>query len=84
MAKKNAQASVIIADRQPEKPQEIQQDNNEYLEICALDLLKAIQDKDIKAMAVALRSLFEEMDSQPHEEGPHTYEAQNIKAGQER
>jgi len=41
------------------------------LESAAEDLCKAIEAKDYKAIAVALRAAFELLESEPHEEGPH-------------
>lgn len=38
------------------------------------DLIKAIQSDDQKAVAAALRAAFQILDSEPHEEGPHTEE----------
>lgn len=42
---------------------------------CASDLLKAVQSNDINAVAEAIRAAFTILDSQPHEEGPHTNES---------
>lgn len=41
------------------------------LESAAEDLCHAIEKKDYKAAAEALRAAFELLDAQPHEEGPH-------------
>ncbi len=41
------------------------------LESAAEDILQAIESKDHKYLAQALRAAFELMDSGPHEEGPH-------------
>lgn len=43
----------------------------DVLESAAQDLLDAIEKKDTKALAIALRAAFELCDSEPHEEGPH-------------
>lgn len=43
----------------------------DVLESAAEDLCHAIDAKDYKAIASALRAAFELLDSQPHEEGPH-------------
>lgn len=67
MKPKKAQTGLIINEVKTEKPEANQQDNAD-LEICATDLLAAIQRKDIKAMAEAMRSAFEILESQPHEE----------------
>ena len=41
------------------------------LEYAAEDLMRAIHTRDIKAVTAALRAVFQLMESQPHEEGPH-------------
>jgi hypothetical protein len=38
---------------------------------------------DYKAAAECFRACFQMCEKAPHEEGPHTYDAQNEKAGQE-
>ena len=43
----------------------------DVLESAAEDLCHAIDAKDYKAIAVALRAAFELLDSEPHEEGEH-------------
>lgn len=49
-------------------------DEEEYdgLESAAEDLCHAIEAKDYKAAASALRAAFDLLDSEPHYEGPHT------------
>lgn len=47
-----------------------------------------MKSNDVKGVAEAIKSAFEILDSQPHEEGehtnePHSYDAQNQKAGKE-
>lgn len=71
MKKKTPQTGVIVQDLSPksENTQENQEDNsNEDLEICAMDIMSAIAKKDIKGLATALQAMFEIMESQPHEE----------------
>lgn len=48
-------------------------DGSDYdsMESCAEDVLNAIQSKNKKLLAQALRAAFELCDSEPHEEGPH-------------
>lgn len=48
------------------------QDQDAGLDACAQDLKDAINNNDIKGITNALRAFFEIVDSQPHEEGPHT------------
>jgi len=38
----------------------------------AYDILKALETKDTKALALAIKNAFELCDSEPHIEGPHT------------
>ena len=57
----------------PDKIMREPDEDAEYdsLHSAAEDLLSAINSKDIKAIASALRAAFELCDSEPHEEGPH-------------
>ena len=70
-------SGVTIQARQPAEP--IEDISDAHL-ACAADLLKAIKAQDVKGIAQALYDAFTIMESEPHQEGPHTYEAQNIKA----
>lgn len=86
---KNAQNfGLIVKTRAPdEKPAEESSEDIDSIEVCAQELVKAIHAKDSKAVAEALKDVFTILDSMPHEEGehiePHSYDAQNIKAGKE-
>lgn len=80
-------AGLIISTRKPDgsKTEEHSEDNeDEGLDACASDLIKAIHAKDIKAVSSALKAAFELVDSEPHEEGGEgsDYDDQNIKAAQ--
>ena len=83
-------AGLIIKHRQPDQHSESIEESDESAahEACARDLLQAIESKDIKGIAEALQSAFEIMDSEPHKEGkhiePHSYDAQNQKAAEEK
>lgn len=44
------------------------------IEAAAEDMLKAFEEKDVKKLAAAVRAAFDILDSEPHEEGPHTNE----------
>lgn len=46
------------------------------LEACADDIIRAINSKDSKMLAEAIKAAFEICDSEPHEEGPHTNESE--------
>ena len=48
------------------------EDEHDYLEMCAGDLMHAFKANDVKACAAALRAAFDLLDSEPHEEGQHT------------
>jgi hypothetical protein len=50
-----------------EKPE----DKDASIHACAKDLIDAVHSQDTKAAAEAIRSAFEILDSEPHEEGPH-------------
>ncbi len=88
---KNKDASVaglIIKNRTPdEKPEQDQDDSSAAIESCAQELIRAVHAKDTKAVSEALKDAFEILESMPHEEGehvePHSYDAQNIKAGEQ-
>jgi 2C-methyl-D-erythritol 2,4-cyclodiphosphate synthase len=86
-------AGIVVKMRKPDEKDEGDEipeesdDKDAAIHACADDLIKAVHSQDIKGVAEALRSAFEIMDSEPHEEGPHvephSYEAQNQKAGEE-
>lgn len=48
------------------------------LDLAAKDLLHAVQAQDIKSIAAALKSAFECLELEPHEEGPHLNESEDI------
>lgn len=50
---------------QPKSP------DDDGAEQCAKDALDAIKNNDMRALASAMRSMFEIFDSSPHTEGPH-------------
>jgi hypothetical protein len=43
----------------------------DYLEHCAERIIDAVHAKDAEELADALREAFEELEEEPHEEGPH-------------
>lgn len=71
--KKKQSTGLIISERKPDVMNE-DMDQDVPLEACGADLLSAIESKDHKAIAAALRAAFEIMDSEPHTEGPHLNE----------
>ena len=66
--KKNQEASVYL-EEEHKKRESDEESDYDMLESAAEDLLSAIQSRDIKAIASALKAAFEMCDSQPHEEG---------------
>lgn len=85
--KEGGNAGLVIKTRVPdEKLQSDSSEESDLVKQCAQDLLKAIESKNVQGIADALYDAFSLMDSMPHEEGehiePHSYDAQNIKAGE--
>jgi hypothetical protein len=73
---KEARSSgVVIAARNPQVA-ESKEESSVSKEACAALIIHAIESKDPKVLMEALQHLFEIMESQPHAEGPHTYESQ--------
>ena len=95
LAKKKNDAGIagtIIQNRKPDEHNEPQDDGDsdeqDYSkEDCAKDILHAIKTNDHALLASALEELIQNIDKEPHEEGPHiephSYDSQNQKAGQE-
>ena len=87
--KKYHNSGVIVKQRAPDSENEPQNEQDESaseeLKACAADFLKAIHQNDAQGIADALQAAFSILDAEPHVEGPHvephSYEAQNIKAG---
>ena len=83
------QSGVIVSERKPDQPHEVEQaESEDYgLEACASDVMQAIEMKDKKALADAMKAFFQIVDSMPHEEGEHieahSYDAQNAKAAKD-
>lgn len=59
-------APIETKERKPDAEPEY-----DALESAAEELCSAIQSKDYKSIASALRAAFELLDSEPHFEGPH-------------
>lgn len=67
------EASVSVpSESKLMKTQEDSGSDSYGLESCADELIKAVHSKDIKATAQALKDAFYLLDSEPHDEGPHT------------
>lgn len=81
--KNQSVAGLIIKTRASDSPEAPEQDENDKsgaIEACSQALITAVHAKDVKAVSEALKDAFEILDSMPHEEGEHTYDAQNQKA----
>lgn len=63
----SASAPIEAIERKPDEGAA----EYDVLESAAEDLCKAIESKDYKAAASALRAAFELLESEPHEEGSH-------------
>ncbi len=77
------QTGVIVKTRND--AEESQEDGSAAIEACATDLIIAVHTKDVKKVAEVLKHIFDVLESEPHEEEsvePHSYAAQNIKAGE--
>ena len=73
-------AGLIIAKRKPDgSKQEMYEggEENSGLEACAEDLMRALNSKDAKAVAEALKAAFEICDAAPHVEGEHINESES-------
>lgn len=82
-------AGLIIKKREADTLSPAENDGetsqDQGLESCAEHLIRAVHAKDPAGVAEAMRSAFEIMESEPHDEGaePHSYDDQNIKAAKE-
>lgn len=65
-------AGIMTIERKPDESAESQEDSG--LMSAAKDLLSAIESKDHKAIAMAIKAAFTILDSEPHDEGEHTNE----------
>jgi len=83
-----APSTVIVKDRAPNESSESEElidDKRAAHEACARHLLLAIEARDVQAIADALQHAFEVMEAQEDETetaSPHSFEAQNIIAGE--
>ena len=68
LQKVKPQTGVVTQIR---KPDQEQPEEDHAMTACAQDLLEAIQANDRKALASALRAMFEILESEPHHEGEH-------------
>jgi hypothetical protein len=71
LKKAKEEASASTTEKVLRKPDDESEEEFDSLEVAAEELLFAIEKKDTKAIAAALRAAFELCDSEPHFEGPH-------------
>lgn len=64
---KDKKVGVIVTESRSNSGRE----RNIALEVAAEELMKAIEKKDVVAMASALRNAFQLVELEPHLEGPH-------------
>lgn len=82
-------SGLIIKTREPDEhsEQESEDDSSAAINSCAAELIRAVHSKDTAGVANALKDAFYILDSMPEEEQgtvePHSYDAQNKKAGAE-
>lgn len=79
-------AGLIVKTRAPdEKPEGQEDDSSAAIHSCASALITALHARDTKGVADALKDAFDILGSMPEDSEhtePHSYDAQNIKAGQ--
>lgn len=77
--KESSIAGLIIKNRQPDqKPEEMEgSEKDSSIKEHAQALIDAVHSKNVQGVEDALRSAFEVLDSEPHEEGPHTNDSSN-------
>lgn len=75
--KKRPVAGLIMEYRKPDggADKEPEDQTDAGLESAAEAVIRAVTAKDANSLAKAFRDMFEILDSEPHEEGPHTNEA---------
>lgn len=89
LAKKNESASpgITIKTRRPdEKPESDENDPSAAREACGQAIIDAVKSDSATAVADAMQDMYDMCQSSASDEtgeGPHTFEEQNIKAGQE-
>ncbi len=65
-------ASLVIQERRPDSEDSaLEKDDDAALHAAAQDILRAVESKDYKHLALALRAAFQIIDSEPHVEGEH-------------
>lgn len=70
--KKKSQVGVIVTTRPSDESKQDESHESDPIEYCAEDLMNAVHNKDKKAVAEAIRSAFDILESEPHNEAEHT------------
>jgi len=90
MKPKAMSVGVIVRNRKPDGISAEQPDEDSgsgAIDACAEDLMQALQSKDSKAVAAALRAAFEVLESEPHEEAgeeeANDFDSMNEKAAEQ-
>ena len=65
-------AGIMTIERKPDSTDGESHDDG--IDACSHDLIESVHSKNIKAVSAAIKAAFELLDSEPHEEGPHTNE----------
>lgn len=87
--RKKQNAAVIISHRKPDAKEEgaaPDPEDNQALEACAQDIMRAISQNDHKHLALALKAAFDVMESEPHEENDENsndYDSMNEQAAED-
>lgn len=67
-------AAVLVKTRPHDESSDRESDPDESIKACARDLIDAVHAHDEGRAASALRSAFQILDAEPHEEGENTNE----------
>lgn len=85
--KPKMQTGVIVSTRKPDEiPKDESSPDDSGLEVCAQDIISALESKDAKKLAAAIKSAFQICEASPESDDgaePHSYDAQNIKAAKD-
>jgi hypothetical protein len=70
------EASIPVQHFETKSKEEDKDSEDSALIAAAQDIVRAIESKDFKHLAMAIRSAFQILDSEEHVEGPHTNEGE--------
>jgi len=82
----SANSGLIIKTRTPDESPSEESDDSAAIDSCSSKLIRAVHSRDTKAVSAALKDAFDILGSMPEESesdspSPHSYDAQNILAG---